>query len=458
MKRWFTLLFTSRRRSAALLLLAFLLVLSACDWGGARPSGQPTPPVESPAKTGTSTLTPTPAPTNESSADTGETALPTGSIAPTASAPLSLIDQLKQQISEMTAAEKIGQLVVVGMEGTAAGPDDRKLISERKVGGVIFFKSNLTDTAQTVKLLNDLKQMNAGNRIPLWLSVDEEGGRVTRLPAEFAKLPTARSIGRVDSLAYSREVGTLLGEGLRSVGLNLDFAPVLDVNSNPDNPVIGDRAFGTEPDVVTRIGIQAMKGLQTAGVASVVKHFPGHGDTSVDSHIGLPVVQHDLDRLRSLELIPFRAAVEQGADAVMVAHILLPRLDAEHPASFSKAVITGLLREELGYDGVVMTDDMTMGAIAEHYDTGTAAVEAVLAGADIVLVCHDYGKENAVLDALSQAVEDGRISSSRLDESVLRILLLKNKYELSDNPVAVPDVTELNAKVNALLRKYGGAK
>jgi beta-N-acetylhexosaminidase len=438
-------------------LLVFMLVLPACDWGDARESGQPTPPVESPAKP-VESGTPTPAPTNATSAGASETPQPTVSVAPTESASLSLIDQLKQQISEMTDTEKIGQLVVVGMEGTTAGPDDLKLIADRKVGGMIFFKPNLTDTTQTVKLLNDLKKMNAGNRIPLWLSVDEEGGRVTRLPAEFAKLPTARSIGRINSLAYSREVGTLLGEGLRSVGFNLDYAPVLDVNSNPNNPVIGDRAFGTEPDVVTRIGIQVMKGLQAAGVASVVKHFPGHGDTSVDSHIGLPVVQHDLDRLRSLELIPFQAAVEQGVDAVMVAHILLPRLDAEHPASFSKAVITGLLREELGYNGVVMTDDMTMGAIAEHYDTGAAAVEAVLAGADIVLVCHDYVKENAVLDALTQAVEDDRISPLRLDESVLRILLMKNKYELSDKPVAVPDVTELNAKVKALLQKYGGIK
>lgn len=440
------------------MLLTLMILLPACDWGGGA-FAEPTPPAESPASsTGTGTITPAASSGNGNGNGDGVTPTLAPSTAPTESAPVSLIDQLKQQIGEMTDTEKIGQLVLVGMEGTVAGEDDRKLITDRKVSGIIFFKPNLTDKTQTVKLLNDLKQMNAGNRIPLWLSADEEGGRVTRLPAEFAKLPTALSIGRVDNLAYSREVGSLLGEGLRSVGLNLDFAPVLDVNSNPDNPVIGDRSFGNQPDLVARVGIQAMKGLQASGVASVVKHFPGHGDTSVDSHVGLPVVQHDLERLRSLELVPFQAAVEQGADAVMVAHILLPQLDDEHPASFSGAVINGLLRQELGYDGVVMTDDMTMGAIAEHYDTGDAAVQAILAGGDIVLVCHDYVKENAVLDALTAAVADGRISQSRLNESVLRILLLKNKYELSDEPVAEPDVTELNAKVKALLAKYGEAR
>ncbi|MBC8078800.1 MAG: beta-N-acetylhexosaminidase [Gorillibacterium sp.] len=366
----------------------------------------------------------------------------------------SLIGQLEQQINKLTLKEKIGQLVLVGMEGTIAGEDDRNLIQSRKVGGIIFFKPNLINKGQTVKLINDLKQLNLNNPIPLWLSVDEEGGRVTRLPAEFAKLPTSQSIGLVNNLSYSRQVGSLIGQELHSVGMNMDFAPVMDVNSNPNNPVIGDRSFGDQPDIVSRLGIQTMKGLQSENVASVIKHFPGHGDTSVDSHIGLPVVQHDLDRLRSLELIPYARAIEQGADAIMVAHILLPKLDDNHPASFSKPIITGLLREELGFDGVVMTDDMTMGAVAEHYNLGDAAVHSILAGADIVLVCHDYAKENAVLSALTKAVSDGRITEKRLNESVMRILLLKNKYEVNGSKVNVPDLTQLNTKIHDLVQQY----
>ncbi|WP_438432174.1 beta-N-acetylhexosaminidase [Gorillibacterium sp. sgz500922] len=330
----------------------------------------------------------------------------------------------------------------------------RRMIEERHVGGIIFFKPNLQNSSQMLSLSNQLKKANRDNPLPLWLSLDEEGGRVNRLPDEFAKLPTNLKIGKANSTAFSKQIGGKIGEVLHGFGYNLNFAPVLDVNSNPDNPVIGDRSFSSSPSRVGTLGVATLQGLAEQQVIPVVKHFPGHGDTSVDSHIGLPVVNYGRDRLDQIELVPFKKAVQAGADAVMVAHILLPKFDDTYPASFSKAIIGGMLRKDLGFQGVVFTDDMTMGAVAEHYDLGDAAVRSILAGGDVVLVCHDDAKEQAVLDALTQAVKDGRITAERLNESVERIARLKLKYGLTDKPAPGADAVAFNQGVASLLKRY----
>jgi beta-N-acetylhexosaminidase len=237
-------------------------------------------------------------------------------------------------------------------------------------------------------------------------------------------------------------------------GPGLPLLPVLDINSNPDNPVIGDRAFGTHADVVSKLGVETMKGLQSQNIISVVKHFPGHGDTSVDSHIGLPTINHDMDRLNSFELQPFAEAIKNGADAIMIAHILLPQIDPDHPSTFSKIIISDILRRDLQFDGLVITDDMTMGAITENYDIGQAAVQSINAGSDIILVCHDYDKEAAVIEALLEAAQNGTITPERLDESVYRILALKEKYALDDRPVSSVKPEDINKKIQALFNDY----
>jgi beta-N-acetylhexosaminidase len=364
-------------------------------------------------------------------------------------------DPAADLLAQLSTDEKIGQLVLVGMEGTK--PDDvtRMLIEEYHVGGFIFYKDNIQDAKQALDLINGLKTANQNEPVPLFLSVDEEGGRVSRMPGELAKLPTARKIGNTGSEELAGQIGGIIGRELSGFGLNLDFAPVLDVNSNPDNPVIGDRAFGTKPEIVSRMGIAAMKGIREQGVIPVVKHFPGHGDTSVDSHLGLPVVEHDLTRLRKLELVPFKQAIQEGADVVMIAHLLMPKLDPEHPASFSKAVIDDLLRQELGYEGTVISDDMTMGAIVEHYDIGDAAVQFVQAGGNIVLVGHDEEKEKQVIQALRDAVSSGTLSAETLDERVYNVLKLKQKYDLTNEPAQGPDIKQLNRDISNILKPYG---
>lgn len=364
-------------------------------------------------------------------------------------------DPALELLGKMNTDEKIGQLVLVGMDGTATNDATRELIESYHVGGFIFYKNNIENAKQALKLFNDLKAANQSNPVPLWMSVDEEGGRVTRMPKEFAKVPTAKAIGSKNSEALSQGIGAVLGRELSGFGLNMDFAPVLDINSNPNNPVIGDRSFGNKADVVSRLGIATMEGIRKEGVVPVVKHFPGHGDTSVDSHIGLPVVNHDLSRLRKLELIPFKEAVENKADVVMIAHLLMPKLDPDHPASFSKKVITDLLRNELGFQGVVISDDMTMGAIEKNYEIGKASVEAILAGGNIVLVGHDAEKEKTAIRALKKAVADGTIPEDVLNNRVYAILKLKQAYGLTDRPASGPDVQSINKDLTALLQTYG---
>jgi len=302
--------------------------------------------------------------------------------------------------------------------------------------------------------MNDLMAANSNNQLPLFLGTDQEGGKVVRLPGALKNFPTNRKIGDINQSKFSFEVGQLLGEQLKAFGFNLDFAPVLDVNSNPNNPIIGDRSFSNDPAIVSKLGIQTMKGLESEQVIPVVKHFPGHGDTSVDSHLELPKVTKSLNDLNQLELVPFKEAIKNGADVVMVAHILLPKIDPQYPSSMSKEIITGTLRKQLGFDGVVMTDDMTMKAITNHYAIGQAAVDSIKAGSDIILIAHEYANITAAIEAVKVAVSNGEITEERINESVQRIIKLKEKYQLVNQPVPAVDINKLNTDIEKVLNTY----
>jgi beta-N-acetylhexosaminidase len=356
-------------------------------------------------------------------------------------------------LSTMSLEEKVGQMIIAGVNGTQDGENTKTLIQQHKVGGFIFFSDNLSGPRQTVQFLNKMKADNVNNPLPLLLSVDQEGGKVTRLPGGLVNLPTNKKIGALNDPNISFEVGTILGKELKEYGFNLNFAPVLDVNSNPDNPVIGNRSFGDNPDVVSELGIQTMKGIQSEGILSTIKHFPGHGDTSVDSHLELPVVNKSIQELESLELIPFREAINSGADLVMVAHILLPKIDDTYPSSLSKSIITDLLRKKMNYNGTVITDDMTMKAITNNYGMGQATVQAVKAGSDLILIAHDFNKALSAIEALKKAVQNGEISEGRIDASVNRIIELKRAYKLEDIQTGEVDLTKLNQSIESINKK-----
>lgn len=360
-------------------------------------------------------------------------------------------DEVKELIDSMSINEKIAQLMIVGFNGTSVNENLNDLVKNSYIGGVILFKDNVESLDGVTELINNIKLLNIENKIPLFISVDEEGGVVSRTPNEFLKLPSSLSIGAYNNENMSYKVGEIIAQELKLMGYNMDYAPVLDVLSNPNNTVIGSRAFGRDVDTVSNLGVSVMKGISENNVISVVKHFPGHGDTSVDSHYGLPLVEKSLEELKGLEFIPFQWAINNGADVIMVSHILLQSIDSENPATMSKKIVSNILRNEMNFDGVVISDDMTMAAIMDNYDIGEASVKAINAGVDIILVCHGYDNEMKVLSSISEAVNSGEITEERLNESVYRILSLKNKYNLSDTTkVNSIGLQEINNKINNL--------
>ena len=333
-------------------------------------------------------------------------------------------------IAEMTIEEKVGQLMIVGFAGKQASKTIREHIGQRFIGGVALFNRNIQSPQQVARLTNELQRLAQGTRhqIPLLIALDQEGGWVTRLKKGATILPGNMALGAIDSAALAARAGEITAIELSAVGINLNFAPVMDVNNNLNNPVIDRRAFGESPEQVSRLGVAYIRGLQQNGLLATAKHFPGHGDTTVDSHTDLPTVKHGLDHIRAIELKPFRATIEAGVAAIMTAHIVYSALDANRPATLSRTILTDLLREELGFKGLIITDDMEMKAIDDSYPAGEAAVMAIEAGADIVLALWTPTKQRAVYDALLVAVKRGRISKSRLDASVRRILKGKRAW------------------------------
>lgn len=363
------------------------------------------------------------------------------------------VDIIKEKLQKMSIEEKIGQLLIIGLEGKIINETTRKMIEEYKVGGFIYFARNIEDTDQLLNLTKDLKSLNDKNPAGLFISIDEEGGRVSRLPKTYKKLPNSKIIGDLDDVKLSYEYGQLLGYRLNTVGVNLNFAPVLDINSNPHNPVIGNRSFGNTADIVSRNGVALFKGMESTGVIPTVKHFPGHGDTSVDSHINLPIVNKSLKELVDLELIPFKAAIEENIDMIMVAHILFPELDKVYPSTMSKNILNDLLRGDLDFNGVIISDDLTMGAIVENYTLENAALEFLKAGGDIALVCHGGDNPIRVINRIKEGINNGEITIEDIDDKVYRILSLKEKYELKSNGKDIMDLENLDKLTNVFLQK-----
>jgi beta-N-acetylhexosaminidase len=317
------------------------------------------------------------------------------------------------------------RLFVVGFKDKTVGPDVAALVRDGVLGAILFSR-NVGSAEETAELVAELKR-RAGR--PFLLCVDQEGGRVARLRgAPFTALPPMRELGRLADVGLARRVGRLLAFELRAVGIDWDFAPVLDVDTNPLNPVIADRALGSAAEQVATLGVALASGLEEGGVASCGKHFPGHGDTRQDSHLALPVVGHSLERLRAVELVPFRRYAEAGLASVMTAHVRFPALADEVPATMSHRVLTELLRTELGFRGVCVSDDLEMKAISEHMGVEEATVEGARAGVDVFLVCESVDVQRRCLEALVRAVEAGHVSRLRIAEAHQRIDVLLSRF------------------------------
>lgn len=348
-------------------------------------------------------------------------------------------------LKTLTLKQKLGQLMVIGFDGLTVPDNFTQLMKDYQIGGVILFGRNIGTPKEILSLTTYLQKIakEVGNEQPLLICLDQENGMVRRLGEGTTLFPGSMLVGATNKRENAFEIGYATGKELKALGINWNLAPVLDVNNNPDNPVIGVRSFGESAELVSDFGSEMMKGMQKAGILTTLKHFPGHGDTNVDSHLGLPVISHDMDRLREVELKPFAKAIEEGADTVMSAHVYFPALEKEEnrPATLSKNVMTGLLREELNFKGVITTDCLEMQAISNTIGTDKGAIEAFKAGVDLLMISHNYSVQLASLQALEKAVSSEEIPMERLDASVKRIREMKEKYLTWDG---VDQLTEEN--------------
>jgi len=332
-------------------------------------------------------------------------------------------------------------LFCCGFEGTEA-PDGIRDLLGRGLGGVILFKRNLRDLDQICFLTADLHRHARG---PLLVGVDQEGGRVVRLPAPFLAPPPAAVLGRIGDPAFTREVARAMGEELYAAGFNWNLAPVLDVHTNPANPVIGDRAFSSDPHGVARMGLAAFRGFEDVGILATGKHFPGHGDTAIDSHLELPESSQPPARWRAVEFVPFQEAIRAGMPSILLAHLRCPALDPTAPSSLSRVIVTDILRGELGFDGVVVSDDLEMGAIVAEYAIGEAAVRFLEAGGDLILICQHADRQREAIAAVELALRSGRLSERRVQASLDRLARLcqrLNARASATTPDAVKAIIE----------------
>jgi beta-N-acetylhexosaminidase len=330
----------------------------------------------------------------------------------------------------------VGQLLLAGFAGPTLPQELRSLAREFGLGGVVLFKRNVEEPAQVAELAYHARTVS-----PLaqaWVGIDQEGGRVARLRSPFTEWPPMAALGRADleeAQTLARRFAGALATELSAVGVSLDFAPVLDIGAEPGNPAIGDRAFSDDPERVAALGRCVIEELQRARVAACGKHFPGHGETSVDPHHGLPVVEYPPDRLRAKEFVPFRDAIAADVAGIMTAHVLLPALDERVPATLSRPIVTGLLREELHYDGIIFTDDLDMKGVAAQFTMGEIAVRAIGAGCDALLSCGtDIDRHAEALEAIIHAVEQELLPLSRVEEALARHERAKARYLSGEAP------------------------
>lgn len=323
----------------------------------------------------------------------------------------------------------LGQLFVFGFEGLKIDQDVTRLITKELAAGVILFARNIDSLEQLVELNQSIMALKSSIFAPL-ISIDQEGGLVARLKNICTPVPSMRSIGRLSlnnkTLPY--KLGAIMAREMSALGFHLDFAPVLDVDSNPKNPVIGNRSFSNNAHEVALLGTAFIKGMQGAGLASCAKHFPGHGDTDKDSHLDLPLLEHNQQRLEEIELIPFKAAIKADVSSIMTAHILLPQIDKNFPATLSRTILQNLLRQKMKFEGIIFSDDLEMKALADRYEIKEIIRLGLLAGVDMFLICKELSKVHEALAAIHELVDSGQISKQRIEEALDRVQTFKRRY------------------------------
>ena len=357
-------------------------------------------------------------------------------------------------IKELSLQEKIGQMIIIGMDTNYITDRIKNMILKYKIGGIILYRKNFNTYQDMLKLIKNLKDLNRENKIPLFIAIDQEGGRVNRMPREIKNLPSANQIAIVGGEELVRASANITGQILRKSGFNLNFSPVLDIKRFENNHAIGDRSFGSDKEEVAKFGITAMKELQKNKVISAIKHFPGHGATKQDSHNFLPVINEKIEKLEKEDMYPFEQAIKNGADVVLVGHLLIKNITGIYPASLSRKFIAKYLRMKYRYNGVIITDDLKMKAIKVLYGTKLSVRKAFEAGNDIIVFRYNNKKEVEVIEQIISLVKKGKIKENRINKSVKRIIDLKNKYEISDTEeIQGIEIEKVNKEIETIRKK-----
>ena len=354
-------------------------------------------------------------------------------------------------LDELSTEEKLGQMMMVGFNGNKINSRIKDLVLKYKVGGFILYKKNFDTYEQMIQIIRELKELNSQNKIPLFIAIDQEGGRVNRMPSEIKNLPSAYKIAQTGDPEIAKEAAQIIGEMLYNSGINMDFAPVLDIKRFKSKHAIGDRCYSENEEDVEKYGLETMKQITANHVISVIKHFPGHGLTDKDTHLFLPVVKKSMKEIEKEDIVPFKKAIEQGTDAIMVGHLIIRAMSKTLPASLSRIFIGKYIRKKLRFNGLVITDDLKMKAIRFVYGYRLAVRQAFTSGSDIVMFRFDYKDEkNAIKQAYNMA-KNGQIKISRLNRSVKRILKVKEKYAISDtrefNGINIEDINNRIQKI-----------
>ncbi len=355
-----------------------------------------------------------------------------------------------KNLNELSLEEKIGQLFIVGINGKNIDENIKTLITKYKIGGVILYKKNYSSYGEMIKIVNELKKINSVNKIPLFISVDQEGGRVNRMPSEFKNIKAAKKIALSGDKEKIIKSGEIIGKMLHETGINMNFAPDMDIQNFADTNPIGDRCYGSTAEEVCKNAIPVMREMQKQKVISVIKHFPGHGSTDKDSHFFLPVIDKEIEEIEHTHLVPFKQAIENGADAIMVGHLLFKKIDKKYPVSLSEKFITKYLRKKYRFNGIVVSDDIKMKAVNFFYGPKFAVVKAINAGNDIVMMRISFKDQIKVLKKITNLVSKGKIKEYKINKKVRRILKIKEKYELTDNPVFGTNIVEINKEIDAI--------
>jgi beta-N-acetylhexosaminidase len=341
--------------------------------------------------------------------------------------------------------KEFGQLVFIGLEGTELKSHEADFMIENNIGGVTLFGRNVKTPEQIHRLCTDLYNLKSKmpSKMPPFIAIDMEGGRVHRLKAPFTQWPSIAKVGALDSTSVAFKFANFMGTELRAMGINIDFSPCVDVLTNPDNVLIGDRSFGSDPEFVAKMASAIVRGYIKAGIIPCAKHFPGHGNTIIDSHEDLPVEEVDLATLQERELVPFKKAFRARMDLVMTAHILYNKIDAKYPATLSPTIIQKILKQDLKYRGLVVTDDLGMKALTKSYAREEIPVLALQAGCDILLHCNEFDAPAIALAAMKKALEDKRIQSAQLEESYAKIMTLKKEFVVNCEPLPMKEASQI---------------